>query len=239
MTTSPTLEAIETEHDVEFTLRYGMGETVGSADSGYHPDLNTWNVELIASKYDGDTDNESSSTVVKMVLHSVDIEWGSDEEALLAFDSYSDGIGSLAAATMDKWGFVTRVIAVDTVEVNEEYRGKGIAPIILTKALHRIGGNTFSAILEASPFYPEEMTAEEVKAAKKALSGMWKRAGFTKVKGDYYILERRDPERSGNRTEGAGQPSQETQGVTLNREAAHLPTNSRWRVRRASEEAAL
>jgi hypothetical protein len=33
------------------------------------------------------------------------------------------------------------------------------------------------------------MTAEEERVAKKALSGMWKRAGFTKVKGDYYILE--------------------------------------------------
>lgn len=189
MTTSTTLEAIEIEHDVEFTLVYTLGEIVGSKDNGYHPDLNTWNVNLVASKYDGDTDTESSSTVAKMVLHAVDIEWDGDEQAILAFDSYSDGIGSLAAATMDRWGFVTRVIAVDTVEVNEEYRGKGIAPIILTKALHRIGGNTFSAILEASPFYPEEMTAEEVKVAKKAISGTWKRAGFTKVKGDYYILE--------------------------------------------------
>jgi len=189
MTTSPTLAAIETEHDVEFTLTYSMGEIVGSADNGYHSDLNTWHVELIASKFEGDTETESFETVAKMTLHSVDLEWGAEDGALDVFDSYSDGIGSLAKTTFENWGFVSRVIAVDTVEIDKAYRGKGIAPIILTKALHRIGGNTFCAILEACPFYPEEMTAEEVKVAKKAISATWKRAGFTKVKGDYYILE--------------------------------------------------
>lgn len=189
MTTSPTLEAIEAEHDVEFTLTYSMGEIVGSADNGYHPDLLTWNVKLMASSYDSKTDIEHLDIVARMTLHSVDLEWGSEDEALGVFDSYSDGMSALAAATFENWNFASRVIAVDTVEVKEEYRGKGIAPLILTKALHRIGGNAFCAILEACPLYPEEMTAEAVKAAKKAISATWKRAGFTKAKGDYYILE--------------------------------------------------
>ena len=189
MTTSPTLEAIEAEHDVHLALKYGMEESVGAADNGHHPDLLTWHVELVANSYDSDTDSESFDTIAKMTLHSVDLEWGSEDEAMSVFDSYSYGMGALAASSFEKWNFVSRVIAVDTVEVKEEYRGKGIAPIILTKALHRIGGNTFCAILEACPFYPEEMTAEEVKRAKKSLSGLWKRAGFTKVKDDYYILE--------------------------------------------------
>lgn len=189
MTTSPTLEAIETENDVQFTLKYEMDEIVGSADNGYHPDLNTWTVTLAASKYDSETDTESSTSVGKMILHAVDTDWGSYSETFFALDSYSDSMMKLAEATMSKWGFVTRIIAVDTVEIDEEYRGKGIAPIILTKALHRIGGNTFDAILEASPLHQEGMTAEEITAAEKALSGLWKRAGFKKVKGRYHHLE--------------------------------------------------
>lgn len=33
------------------------------------------------------------------------------------------------------------------------------------------------------------MTTQEVKEPKKALSGMLKRAEYTKVEGDFYVLE--------------------------------------------------
>lgn len=189
MTTSPTLEAIEAEHDVEFTLKYEMDEIVGSADNGLHPDLLTWTVTLEASKYDDENDTTSVSSVAKMVLHAVDTDPEDHNEAFFALDSESDGIMRLAEATMNKWGHVNRVIAVDTVQVDEKYRGKGIAPIILAKALHRIGGGSFAAILEASPLNQEGMSATEITASEKALSGLWKRTGFTKVKGGYHYLD--------------------------------------------------
>lgn len=189
MTTSPTLETIEAAHGVDFTLRYEMHEIVGSADHGYYPDLLTWTVTLQATRYDEEGAVASNDSVATMVLHSVDTDPDNHRESFFSIDSYSHDMLQLAEATMSKWGWAHRIIAVESVELDKKYRGQGIAPIILTKALHRIGGGSFAAILKASPLKQEEMSTEEIAAAEKALGDLWKLAGFTKTTGAYRYLD--------------------------------------------------
>lgn len=189
MTTSSLLEAVELEHGVFFSLRYQMDEILGMADNGYHPELLTWTITLEASKYNAETDEETASTVGKIVAHSVDANWGDYGETLAIFDSHSEWISNLAEETVDSWDVVSRIIAVDTVQLDEEYRGMGIAPVILAKALHRIGGGAFAAILKASPMEQTEMSTKEIKAGEKALGALWECVGFKKVKSAYYYLD--------------------------------------------------
>lgn len=160
---------------------YRMGT---DADSD-NPNLTVWDITLLRCKESSFGDVESLPVAVaKFVVADVDNvdEWD-HRDVYAAFDAYSESTETVASATIHHWVKNHRMVIVDEVIVEPEYRGHGLGPMLVTEALVKLGFHRMQALvlLQSGSFDHESMTpAEEVEAAE-VISRSWARAGFTRV----------------------------------------------------------
>lgn len=163
------------------SVDYRMGT---DADSD-NPNLTVWNINLLRCKESSFGDVESLPVAVaKFVVADVDNmdEWD-HRDVYAAFDAYSESTETVAAATVHHWAKNHRMVIVDEVTVEPEYRGHGLGPMLVTEALTKLGIHRMQALvlLQSGSFDHETMTEEEEVAAAEAISQSWSRAGFNRV----------------------------------------------------------
>lgn len=154
------------------------------ADSD-NPELTVWDINLLRCKENADGSVVSLPVAVaKFVVADVDnVEDWDHRTVYAAFDAYSESTETVASATLHHWESNSRMVIVDEVMVNAEYRGHGLGPMLVTEALTKLGIHRMKAIalLQSGSFDHESMTPEEEVEAAEVISRSWARAGFTRV----------------------------------------------------------
>lgn len=172
---------------------------VGDTDDD-NPLLSVWNVSLVRSRETSTGSAESLPVAVaKIVVADSDMldEWD-HREVYAAFDAYSESTETVAAATLHHWTKGSRMVIVDEVIVEPDYRGHGLGPMLVTQALTKLGYHRMQALilLQSGSFDHESMTAEEEIEAAEVISRSWARAGFTRVDpllpGNFSIMKSED-----------------------------------------------
>lgn len=154
------------------------------ADSD-NPNLAVWDITL--SRCIGSPSGNVESlpvAVAKFVVADSDNpdEWD-HRDVYSAFDAYSESTETVAAATLHHWQKDHRIVIVDEVTVEPEYRGHGLGPMLVIEALAKLGFHRMPALilLQSGSFDHENMTEEEEIRAAEVISRSWERAGFTRV----------------------------------------------------------
>lgn len=187
----------ETLPDGEWlSLDYRMGHDTNDDN----PNLTIWDVTLLRCAEDSIGSVEGLPVAVaKFVVADVDNEDEWDHrDVYAAFDAYSESTETVAAATLHHWKKNTRMVIVDEVTVEPDYRGHGLGPMLVTEALTKLGFHRMPslALLQSGSFEHESMTAEEEVAAAEVISRSWERAGFTRVDpllpGNFSVMDGKD-----------------------------------------------
>ena len=152
--------------------------------------LSHWFVTLQGSYITEESDYDRPFTVATVKLAIADIDMWDHETAYDAFDYYSADTSELASATMEHWEENNRLVIIERVTVEPEYRGHGLAPITVIAAVTKLGFHRMAALLmlEAGCIEDEGLTASQKKKRVAGAARSWKRAGFKKVSGNSYVL---------------------------------------------------
>jgi GNAT superfamily N-acetyltransferase len=178
------------------SVDYRMGNDLDSDN----PNLSVWDITLLRCKESSFGDVESQPVAVaKFVAADVDNldEWD-HRGVYAAFDAYSESTETVAAATVHHWEKNARMLIVDEVTVEPDYRGHGLGPMLVVEALTKLGIHRMHALvlLQSGSFDHETMTPEEEIEAAEVISRSWARAGFTRVDpllpGNFSVMKAKD-----------------------------------------------
>jgi GNAT superfamily N-acetyltransferase len=163
------------------SVDYRMGTDTDSDN----PNLTVWDITLLRCKESSFGDAESLPVAVaKFVVADVDNvdEWD-HRDVYAAFDAYSESTETVASATVHHWMKNHRMVIVDEVTVEPDYRGHGLGPMLVVEALTKLGIHRMQALvlLQSGSFDHESMTPEEEIEAAEVISRSWERAGFNRV----------------------------------------------------------
>jgi hypothetical protein len=108
-----------------------------------------------------------------------------DRTSVLRFlDEESGGLEAMGSAVYKSAdaNFASHILAVDSVESFGEDRGTGLSLLLMGATLETLSsGRIITAVLEACPFYPQELTPAELAIARKKLFAHWAKLGFARV----------------------------------------------------------
>ena len=162
-------------------IDYRMGMDL----SDDNPDLTIWDITLLRCRESAFGDVESHPVAVAkfVVADSDNLDEWDHRNVYAAFDAYSESTETVASATLHHWTKNSRMVIVDEVTVEPEYRGHGLGPMLVTEALTKLGIHRMQALvlLQSGSFDHENMTPEEEVEAAEVISRSWARAGFTRV----------------------------------------------------------
>lgn len=165
----------------QMRLSYAMEDGMGEISN---PALTTWEVKLIANTCSEELEDGKDILIASARIHAVESTRHDPTEAFIAMDEHSHEMLGLAEGTVQKWDGYSRIFAIELVTVEPEFRGNGIAPMLVASALNRLGGGTpYVAVLEIGCMGWENMTKTALGKVLSKTAATWRRAGFKRVNG--------------------------------------------------------
>jgi hypothetical protein len=122
--------------------------------------------------------------VVKIRAYLSDIMAVGREAAIGYVDDESGGLAFLGDAAFDlaEETLSSHIFAIEMVQAYGADKGTGLALLLLGATLETFSsGRVITAVLEACPLNPEQLTADELKAGRKKLRAHWAKLGFRRA----------------------------------------------------------
>lgn len=139
-----------------------------------------------ADTEDFDSDVGEEVTIGRVSAHTVALDRVSS--AVMAVDPISEGLSHLAehadmiTAELDEsFENVMQVILIETVFIEESYRGQSLGPRILETLVDSVSGHNFNSlvVLQARPVEPWKMSEMDQRRATKKLARMYTDMKYT------------------------------------------------------------
>ncbi len=200
-TVAPARETVDLDHvDVAVTVRRSLlgasEETVVRYDPSGVSLVDTEAVLLVFDDEDDDAGPERR-TIGKLHGKLIDIDrvGGDLIDVICALDwaggeAFSVAEEALTEATSfaEELADVRKVLIVETLTIDERYRGQGLGPRLLHTTANTLDGEGYATLvlLRAEPFNADDMDPDQLKAVRKKLAKSYKRVGFKKVTGRAY-----------------------------------------------------
>lgn len=146
--------------------------------------LSTWEMTLEATP----RQRTESFILATATAHTVNLAEHGAEEAFAALSGHSPAMQELAEITHTIWGKRIMLIAGDTVEIHEDYRGLGIGPLLAADILPRLGGDDYVSVLLAAPLDSDDLDIGDWSGASKSIGSAWSHTGFKPILGGYHYL---------------------------------------------------